>query len=135
MRTALPPGCLYRRDHLWLEDVLLEDIVKDVGSPVYVYGRERILDNFRRFDDGFAALTHQVLFAVKANSNAALIALLAKAGAGADIVSAGELFRARRAGVPAQKIVFSGVGKRPDEISMALEAGILMFNVESTEEL
>src|SRR5207302_6938819 len=131
----LPPGCTYRRDHLWLEDVLLEDIIKDVGSPVYVYSRSRILDNFHRFDEGFNNLTHQVLFALKANSNAALIALLAKAGPGADIVSAGELFRAKRAGVPPQKMVFSGVGKRPDEIRAALESDILMFNVESIEEL
>src|SRR5689334_10271652 len=122
MRTTLPPGSIYRRDHLWMEDVLLEDILKDVGSPVYVYIRARILDNYQRFDEGFSSLTHQVLFAIKANSNAALIALLAKAGAGADIVSAGELFRARRAGVPPQKIVFSGVGKKPEEITTALEA-------------
>jgi diaminopimelate decarboxylase len=135
MRTTLPPGLKYLRDHLWMEDVLLEDIVKDVGTPVYVYSRERILENYRRFDDAFSMLTHQVLFAIKANSIAALIALLAKAGAGADIVSIGELFRARRAGVVPQKIVFSGVGKKPDEIRQALEAGILMFNVESIEEL
>jgi len=135
VRTTLPPGLVYRRDHLWMEEVLLEDILKDVGSPVYVYSRARILDNYQRFDEGFSSLTHQVLFAVKANSNAALIALLAKAGAGADIVSAGELFRARRAGVPPQKIVFSGVGKKPEEITTALEAGILMLNVESVEEL
>src|SRR4029077_16480149 len=121
--------------HLWIEDVLLEDIVNDAGTPIYVYSRARILENYQRFDGGFSSLTHQVLFAVKATPNAALIALLAKAGAGADIVSAGELFRARRAGVPPQKIVFSGVGKKPEEITTALEAGILMLNVESVEEL
>src|SRR5262245_11316903 len=132
---TLPPGCVYKRDHLYFEDVLLEDLLKDVGSPAYVYSRARILENFHRFDEGFTNVTHQVLFAVKANSNGALISLLGKAGAGADIVSIGELFRARRAGIPPQKIVFSGVGKRPDEIGAALEAGILMFNVESTEEL
>jgi diaminopimelate decarboxylase len=135
MKNSSHPGCTYRRDRLWLEDVQLDDIVREVGSPVYVYSRARILENYQRFTDGFRALTHQILFAVKSNSNAALIALLAKAGAGADIVSAGELFRARRAGVPVNKIVFSGVGKRPDEIRAALEAGILMFNVESAEEL
>jgi diaminopimelate decarboxylase len=135
MKNSLPPGCIYRRDRLWLEDVMLEDVIRDVGSPVYVYSRARILENFQRYDEAFTPLAHQVLFAVKANSNAALIALLAKAGAGADIVSAGELFRARRAGVAPEKIVFSGVGKRPDEIRSALEAGVLMFNVESVEEL
>ncbi|OGR90043.1 MAG: diaminopimelate decarboxylase [Elusimicrobia bacterium RIFCSPLOWO2_01_FULL_59_12] len=135
MKTTLPPGCAYRRDRLWLEEVPLEEIVRDAGTPLYIYSRARILENYQRYDEGFAGLAHQVLYAVKANSNAALIALLARAGAGADIVSAGELHRARRAGVPAQKIVFSGVGKRPDEIRAALEAGILMFNVESIEEL
>src|SRR5205823_4343058 len=133
--NKLPPGCTYRRDRLWMEEVSLEDLLKDTGSPVYVYSKNRILENYQRYDEGFAALTHQVMFAVKANSNGALISLLAKAGAGADIVSAGELYRARKAGVSPQKIVFSGVGKRPDEITLALEAGILMFNVESVEEL
>lgn len=134
-KNSLPPGCIYRRDRLWLEEVPLEDVLRDVGSPAYVYSKARILENFQRYDEGFTTLTHQVMFAVKANSNGALIHLLANAGAGADIVSAGELFRARKAGVPPEKIVFSGVGKRPDEITMALEAGILMFNVESIEEL
>jgi len=134
-KATLPPGCEYRRDRLWLEDVLLDDIIKDVGSPVYVYSHARILENYQRYDEAFVSLAHQVLFAVKANSNGALISLLAKAGAGADIVSIGEMLRARRAGLPADKIVFSGVGKRPDEIRAALEAGILMFNVESEEEL
>jgi diaminopimelate decarboxylase len=135
MKNNLPPGCTYRRDNLYFEDVALADLMKDAGSPVYVYSKARILENLQRFEEGFASLSHQVLFAVKANSNGALIALLGKAGAGADIVSGGELFRARRSGIPAQKIVFSGVGKRQDEIRAALEAGILMFNVESVEEL
>src|SRR5688572_24363560 len=120
MKNNLPPGCTYRRDRLWLEDVMLDDIVKDVGSPVYVYSKARILENYQRFDEGLSHFTHQVLFAVKSNSNGALISLLGKAGAGADIVSSGELFRARRAGIPPNKIVFSGVGKRPDEITAAL---------------
>jgi diaminopimelate decarboxylase len=135
MKNNLPPGCTYRRDRLWLEDVMLDDIIKDVGSPVYVYSKARILENYQRFDEGLSHYTHQVMFAVKSNSNGALISLLGKAGAGADIVSSGELFRARRAGITPNKIVFSGVGKRSDEITAALEAGILMFNVESIEEL
>ncbi|MFA5975970.1 MAG: diaminopimelate decarboxylase [Elusimicrobiota bacterium] len=131
----LPPTLRYRMRQLWMEEVPLVRLLHDVGTPAYVYSRARLLDNFQRFDEAFQALNHQVLFAVKANSNAAVLSVLAKAGAGADIVSAGELYRARRAGIPADKIVFSGVGKRPDEIRMALEAGILMFNVESVEEL
>jgi len=118
-----------------MEDAPLSEIISAVGTPAYVYSRARLLENFRRFDEGFEALNHQVLFAVKANSSAAILALFARAGAGADIVSGGELFRAQRAGVPAERIVFSGVGKKPDEIRQALEAGILMFNVESVEEL
>ncbi|HVO32684.1 MAG TPA: diaminopimelate decarboxylase [Elusimicrobiota bacterium] len=131
----VPPSLHYRQRQLWMEEVPLSRIMQDVGTPAYVYSRARLLDNFHRFDDGFNAVNHKVLFAVKANSNGAVLSVFAKAGAGADIVSAGELFRARKAGVPADRIVFSGVGKRPDEIRMALEAGILTFNVESTEEL
>jgi diaminopimelate decarboxylase len=128
---SLPPSLSYRSRQLWMEHVPLSRILSDVGSPVYVYSRSRLLDNFRRFDDAFKAMSHQVLFAVKSNTNGAVLSILGKAGSGADIVSAGELFRARRAGIPADKIVFSGVGKRTDEIRTALEAGILMFNVES----
>lgn len=133
--NPLPPALSYRSRHLWMEHVPLSRIMSDVGTPAYVYSKHRLLDNFQRFDDAFKSMDHLVLFAMKANSSGALLSLLAKAGAGVDIVSAGELFRARRAGVPPNKIVFSGVGKRPDEIRAALEAGILMFNVESLEEL
>ena len=133
--NALPPTLLYRAHQLWMESVPLSRVVSDVGTPVYIYSRARLLENFHRFDEGFKALNHLTLFAVKANSNGAILSLLARAGAGADIVSAGELYRARKAGMPANKIVFSGVGKKADEIRAALEAGILMFNVESAEEL
>ena len=118
-----------------MEHVPLSRIVSEMGTPTYIYSKNRLLENFQRFDEAFKAMNHLVLFAVKANSSGALLSLLGKAGAGADIVSAGELFRARRAGIPPERIVFSGVGKRADEIRMALEAGILMFNVESAEEL
>ncbi len=133
--TVLPPTLLYRLHQLWMEEVPLPRLMTDVGTPSYVYSRARLIDNFQRFDEAFKPMNHLVLFAVKANSNGALLSLFAKLGAGADIVSAGELFRARKAGIPPGRIVFSGVGKRPDEIRMALEAGILMFNVESVEEL
>ena len=133
--AVLPPVLTYRQSQLWMEEVSLSKLLNDTGSPAYVYSKARLLENFARFDQGFSSLTHTVLFAMKANSSGAVLALLAKAGAGADIVSGGELFRARRAGVPPNRIVFSGVGKKADEIKMALEAGILMFNVESVEEL
>ncbi len=132
---ALPPLLSYKNRHLHFEEVPLDRLMVDVGTPAYVYSRARILDNYRRFDEAFRAVSHQILFAMKANSSGALLALLGRAGAGADIVSVGELVRARRAGIPADRIVFSGVGKRPDEIRAALEAGVLMLNIESEEEL
>jgi diaminopimelate decarboxylase len=131
----LPSALHWRARHLWMEEVPLAKVLEDFGSPLYVYSQARLLENYHRFDDAFKALSHQVLFAVKANSSGAILSLFAKAGAGADIVSVGELFRARRAGIAPERIVFSGVGKRVDEIRMALEAGILMLNVESVEEL
>lgn len=136
--THLPPSLVYRSRQLCMEGVQISRILAEVGSPVYIYSKARLLDNYRRFDDAFknqGGPRHQVLFAMKANSNAAILALFGKAGAGADIVSAGELYRARCAGIPPERIVFSGVGKRADEIRMALEVGIAMFNVESVEEL
>ena len=133
--TSLPPTLSYRARQLYMEEVPLFRLLSEPGTPAYVYSRTRLLDNFHRFDDAFKAINHLTLFAMKANSNGAILSLLGKEGAGADIVSAGELFRARRAGIPSDRIVFSGVGKRPDEIRLALEAGILMFNVESIEEL
>jgi diaminopimelate decarboxylase len=133
--TTLPPALQYKMRQLWIEGVPIDRIIREVGTPAYIYSKARLLENLKSFEDGFKSMTHTVMFAMKANSNGAIMSLLAKAGAGADIVSAGELFRARRAGIPPNKIVFSGVGKSPDEIRMALEAGILMFNVESIEEL
>ena len=133
--SSLPPSLTYKNRQLHMEDVPLGSSGTETGTPAYVYSKARLLDNFHRFDDAFKAMSHQVLFAMKANSSGAILSILGKAGAGADIVSAGELFRARRAGIPADRIVFSGVGKRVDEIRMALEAGILLFNVESVEEL
>ena len=133
--SSLPPPLAYHSNHLYVEEVSLDRLATESGTPAYVYSRGRLLENYRRFDDAFKAINHQVLFAMKANSNGAVLSLLGKAGSGVDIVSAGELFRARRAGIPADRIVFSGVWKRPDEIRMALEAGILLFNVESVEEL
>jgi diaminopimelate decarboxylase len=132
---SLPPALSSRAHQLHMEDVPLERLLDEVGTPAYVYSRTRILENYHRFDEAFRAINHQVMFAVKANSSGAILSVLGKAGSGADIVSVGELFRARRAGIPPERIAFSGVGKRPDEIRTALEAGILVFNVESSEEL
>ncbi len=125
----------YRENELYAEEVPVRQIARKVGTPFYLYSAATLRRHFRVFDQAFKTLPHLVCYAVKANSNLAVLRLLAREGAGADIVSGGELFRALKAGIPAEKIVFSGVGKTAREIRLALKAGILMFNVESLEEL
>ncbi|UCG38395.1 MAG: diaminopimelate decarboxylase [bacterium] len=125
----------YRGRELYCEEVPVERIAAEVGTPFYLYSASTIERHFTVFTQAFSAVEHIVCYSVKANSNLAVLRLLADLGAGADIVSGGELYRAMRAGIPAQKIVFSGVGKRVEEIRQALDAGILMFNVESAQEL
>jgi diaminopimelate decarboxylase len=125
----------YRQGELYCEDVPLSRIVKEVGSPCYVYSHRTLVRHFRAYDDAFKNIPHIVAFAMKSNSNLAILRLMAKEGSGVDIVSGGELYRAMKAGVPASKIVFAGVGKTPEEIRDALKADILMFNVESPAEL
>ena len=125
----------YRQGELYCEDVPLTRVVKEVGTPCYVYSHHTLVQHFRVYDGAFKEIPHIVAFAMKANSNLAVLRVMAKEGSGVDIVSGGELFRALKAGVPASKIVFAGVGKRPDEIRDALKADILMFNVESSAEV
>lgn len=125
----------YRGNALYAEGVSLDALARRVGTPFYVYSAEKIRRQFRRWNGAYKGHPHTVCYAMKANSNLSVLALLAKEGAGVDIVSGGELFRARRAGVEPSRIVFSGVGKTAGEIEAALRAGILMFNVESPEEL
>lgn len=125
----------YRGNELYCEDVPLRRVADEVGTPVYVYSRRTLVEHFRRLDEAFSDLPHLICYSIKANSNLAVISTLAEEGAGADIVSGGELYRALRAGVPAEKVVFAGIGKTEAEMSSALRAGILMFNVESLMEL
>ena len=125
----------YRQGELYCEDVPLSRIAKEVGTPCYVYSHHTLVQHFRVYDGAFKHIPHIVAFAMKANSNLAVLRIMAKEGSGVDIVSGGELFRAVKAGVPASKIVFAGVGKKPDEIRDALKADILMFNVESSAEV
>jgi diaminopimelate decarboxylase len=125
----------YRNKEMFAEAMPLKKIAKEVGTPAYVYSLATLRRHFRVFDQAFAAVPHIVCFSVKANSNIALLKVFANEGSGFDIVSGGELFRALKAGGNPQKIVFSGVGKKREEIEEALRAGILMFNVESEEEL
>ena len=125
----------YRHSELSCERLSLRALAAETGTPAYVYSKAALLEGYRAYDRAFAEVPHVVCYSVKANSNLAVLGLLGKAGAGADIVSGGELFRALRAGIPADRIIFSGVGKTPDEMRAALEAGILLFNVESLSEL
>ncbi len=125
----------YRNGHLHAESVALADIAREVGTPVYVYSAAAIEANYRRFADALSDMQASICYALKANSNLAVIRLLAELGAGADVVSEGELRRALAAGIPAEKIVFSGVGKTETEMAFALDVGIGQFNVESDPEL
>ena len=125
----------YRDGVLFAEDVAVPDIAAAVGTPFYCYSTATLTRHFRVFRDAFADLDALVCYAMKANSNQAVLATLARLGAGADVVSEGELRRALAAGIPASKILFSGVGKTAREMDFALEAGILCFNVESEPEL
>jgi diaminopimelate decarboxylase len=125
----------YRNGEMLVEQVPLKRIAQEVGTPAYVYSLAALTSQFHVFDQAFAKVAHIVCFSVKANSNLALLRTFAKAGSGFDIVSGGELFRALKVGADPKKIVFSGVGKKKQEIEYALDSGILMFNVESEQEL
>ena len=125
----------YQDEALLCEEVPVAEIAAQVGTPFYLYSCRTLRHHFRVFDSAFAEVPHIVCFAVKANSNTAILRTFVREGGGVDIVSGGELFRALKAGVDPGKIVYSGVGKREDEIDDALKAGILMFNVESEQEL
>ena len=125
----------YRTGVLHAEDVSLRELAERFGTPLYVYSRATLERHYRAFDDAFGDHPHRICYAVKANSNIAVLNLLARLGAGFDIVSGGELTRVLRAGGDPRGIVFSGVGKTTDEIEMALAAGIHCFNVESAAEL
>ena len=125
----------YRHGALHAEDVALAAIAAEVGTPFYCYSTATIARHFRVFRDAFGSLPALVCYAVKANSNQAVLRVLGDLGAGMDVVSGGELSRAVMAGVPGTRITFSGVGKTHDEIAAAIEADILCFNVESEPEL
>ncbi len=125
----------YKDNTLYCEEVNLIGLAEKVGTPFYCYSLSHMEKRFMDYKKGFGDRSHLVCYAVKANSNLAVLRFLATLGAGADIVSGGELFRCLKAGVPSSRIVYSGVGKTGDEIAYALKEGILMFNVESLGEL
>jgi diaminopimelate decarboxylase len=125
----------YREGKLYCDDVDLARAAEQFGTPLYIYSAGTILDHFHRLDAALAPLDHLICYAVKANSNRAVLKLLVEAGAGFDIVSGGELFRAIKAGADPKKCTFAGVGKARDEIEYAIEQGVYSFNVESEAEL
>ena len=125
----------YRDSKLHCEDVDLGRVAQEFGTPLYIYSAGTILDHYRRLDSALASLDHLICYAVKANSNRAILKLLADAGAGFDIVSAGELFRVRAAGGLPDRCTFAGVGKSREEIEYALDQGVYSLNVESEAEL
>ncbi len=133
--TASMDHFTYNSGILNAEDVPVSEIAAAVGTPFYVYSTATLLRHYALFDEALAGTEHLVCYAMKAASNQAILKTLAQAGAGMDVVSVGEYLRARAAGVPGERIVFSGVGKTADEIRVALEGGIRQFNVESEPEM
>lgn len=126
---------LYKDGVLHAEDVSVADIARSVGTPFYVYSAATLRRHFQVFDEALAGMDHLICYAMKANSNLAVVKLMGDLGAGADVVSGGEYRRALAAGIPGERIVFSGVGKTREEMRLALENGIRQFNVESEPEL
>jgi len=125
----------YKDHQLQCEGISIKQVAEKVGTPFYLYSYHTLVRHFTVFNDAFKGIPHLVCYSAKANSNVALLRLFVNLGGGVDVVSGGELFRALKGGAAPQKIVFSGVGKREDEIEYALKTGILMFNVESSQEL
>jgi diaminopimelate decarboxylase len=125
----------FKNGELYCDEVAVAEIAEAVGTPLYLYSKKTLLQHFHAFDSGFADIRHLTCFAVKACSNIAILHLFAAEGGGADIVSGGELFRALKAGITPERIIYSGVGKTSEELRYGLASGILLFNVESAQEL
>ena len=128
-------GFEYKGDELFVEDVPVRKIVASVDSPVYIYSEKALTDSYSSYQEAFKGHRNIIAYAMKANGNLQILSRLGKLGSGADVVSGGELFRASKAGIPSDRIVFAGVGKTEAEMREAIDAGILMFNVESGMEL
>ena len=125
----------YNDNQLFCEEVSVQEIAEEFGTPLYLYSKQQLIENFRTIDGAFADVDHVTCYALKANSNIELLKLLVKEGAGADAVSSGEIHLALKSGFHPSKIAFAGVGKRDDEIEYALKQNIFSFNVESVQEL
>ncbi|MBN3038558.1 MAG: diaminopimelate decarboxylase [Candidatus Omnitrophica bacterium] len=125
----------FRKNQLYCENVKVEDIAKKFGTPIYIYSLKTLIEHYRKIKNAFHSINPLICFSVKANSNLSVLKVLAKRGAGMDVVSGGELFKALRVGVNPKRIVYAGVGKSEREIASAIKAGILFFNAESFPEL
>lgn len=125
----------YVDNKLWCEEIPVDEVANEVGTPFYLYSHRTLKRHFRVFDEAFANIPHITCFSVKSNSNMAILKIFVNEGGGMDVVSGGELYRALEAGTDPKKVVYSGVGKRTDEIEYALRSEILMFNIESSQEL
>ncbi len=125
----------YKEGELFCEDVSVTQIAQEVGTPFYLYSKATLIRHFHAFDSGFEGVDHLTCFAVKSCSNIAVLSLFGNLGGGADIVSGGELFRALKAGIDPKRIIYSGVGKTEEELRYGIKSGILLFNVESEQEL
>ncbi|MDL2058729.1 diaminopimelate decarboxylase [Mesosutterella sp. AGMB02718] len=134
---SLPDGVsfAYRGDALYCEDLPVSELASRYGTPLYVYGQKAIRTAYQEYDQAFGEHPHSIMYSVKANSNLAIVNLLARLGAGFDVVSGGELLRVIAAGAEPSRVVFSGVGKTDAEITLALQKGIRCFNIESIPEL
>ena len=128
-------GFHFTNKHWNLDDVPLSEIAQKVGTPAYVYSLSSFEEKWMEVNQAYESVPHLIAYALKANSNLTVINTLAKLGSGADVVSGGEIYIARKAGVPADKIIFAGVGKTDEEIAYALDEGIRFFNVESIPEI
>jgi len=125
----------HKKGELYAEDVPVKELINKFGTPLYIYSYGTLIRHIRAYEEAFCEVPHIICYAVKANSNLAILRIFAELGIGADIVSGGELFKALKAGIKPYKIVFAGVGKTDEEIEYALKNNILMFNVESEAEL
>ncbi len=122
-------------DQLSVEDLKISDIAKEVGTPFYCYSKKNIIENYQVFYNAFKDIDHKICYAIKANPNINIVKIFAAMGAGIDVVSKGEIYRAIKAGIEPKNIVFAGVGKKADEIEYALNEGVEEFSVESEPEL
>jgi diaminopimelate decarboxylase len=125
----------YVDKELYCEDVPVKEVANKVGTPLYLYSHKTLQQHFKAFDNAFRGVKHLTCFSMKSNSNLAILRLFALEGGGADIISGGELYRALKSGFAPEKIVYSGVGKETEDLAYALQSNILMFNVESTQEI